>query len=131
MSGQAIHSALSRRERQVMEVVYRSGRVSVADVHRALSADISYSTVRTQLRVLERKGYLKHEEEGLRYIYSPTVPRHAARKTALKHLVATFFAGSVEKVVTALLGSEGHKVSVDELDRIATIVERARKERSK
>ena len=113
-----------------MEIVYQKGRVSVGDVHRALDAPTSYSTVRTQLRVLERKGYLRHEEQGQRYIYMPTVPRRAARKTALQQLVATFFDGSVEKVVTALIGREGRNVSDEELDRIAEMVDRARRERS-
>ncbi len=125
------HNALSRRERQIMEIVYKRGRVSVGDVHGALDAPTSYSTVRTQLRVLERKGYLRHEEEGVRYIYMPTVPRHAARKTALKQLVATFFDGSVENVVTALIGAEGRNVSDHELERIAEMVDRARRERSR
>jgi predicted transcriptional regulator len=112
-----------------MEIVYQQGRVSVGDVHRALDAPTSYSTVLTQLRVLERKGYLRHEEEGQLYIYVPTVPRQAARKTALRQLVSTFFDGSVEKVVTALIGREGRNVSDEELDRIAEMVDRARRER--
>jgi predicted transcriptional regulator len=80
------------------------------------------------LRVLERKGYVRHEEAGLRYVYIPAVPRHAARKSALRHLVDTFFDGSAEKVVGALLGGDGARVSDDELERIAALVEKARKE---
>ena len=91
----------------------------------------SYSTVRTQLRVLEDKGHVRHEEEGPRYVYMPAVPRHAARKSALRHLVNTFFDGSTEKVVAALLGGEGTRLSDDELKRVAELVARARKEGSR
>ena len=90
-----------------------------------------YSTVRTQLRVLEEKGHVSHEEDGLRYIYMPAVPRRAARKSALRHLVDTFFDGSAEQVVAAVLGGEGSKLSEEELDRIAELIERARKEGSR
>jgi predicted transcriptional regulator len=93
-----------------------------------LSGDPHYSTVRTQLRVLERKGHVRHEEEGLRYVYLPAVPRHAARRPALRHLVDTFFDGSTEKAVTALLGRDNTRLSDDELDRIAELIARARKE---
>jgi len=92
-----------------------------------LPGDPSYSTVRTQLRVLESKGHVRHEEEGLRYIYLPAVARHAARRSALRHLVDTFFEGSTEKVVAALLGGDASRLSDDELDRIAGIVAKARK----
>jgi predicted transcriptional regulator len=88
------------------------------------------STVRTQLRVLEEKGHVRHEEQGLRYVYLPAVARGTARRTALKHLVETFFDGSAEKVITAVLGAEGSRLSSDELDRIADLVSKARKERS-
>jgi predicted transcriptional regulator len=84
--------------------------------------------VRTQLRVLESKGHVRHDEEGLRYVYAPAVPRRAARKSALRHLVETFFDGSAEKVVGALLGGEGAKLSDEELERIAELVARAKKE---
>src|SRR3989449_1356697 len=100
-------ATLARRERQIMDILYRLGRATAADVMEKLPGDPSYSTVRTQLRVLESKGHVRHEEEGLRYIYVPAVPRHAARKSALRHLVDTFFDGSTEKVVGALLGGEG------------------------
>jgi len=92
----------------------------------ALPGDPSYSTVRTQLRVLERKGHVRHEEHGAKFIYLPAVPRRAARKSALRHLVDTFFDGSVEQVVGALLGGEGARVTEDELERIADQVARAR-----
>ena len=91
-----------------------------------LPGDPSYSTVRTQLRVLEKKGHVRHEEQGPKFIYLPAVPRRAARKSALRHLVDTFFDGSVEKVVGALLGGEGARVSEEELERIAEQVAKAR-----
>jgi predicted transcriptional regulator len=90
----------------------------------------SDSTVRTQLRVLESKGHVRHEAEGLRYVYMPVVPRRVVRRSALKHLVDTFYDGSVEKVVAALLGADGGRLSDDELDRIAALVARAREEDS-
>jgi predicted transcriptional regulator len=88
----------------------------------------SNSTVRTQLRVLEEKGHVRHEEQGLRYVYMPAVPRHAARRSALRHLVDTFFDGSAEKVVAAVLGGEGTRLSDAELERIADLVAKAQKE---
>jgi predicted transcriptional regulator len=84
--------------------------------------------VRTQLRVLGEKGHVRHEEEGLRYVYVPAVPRHEARKSALRHLVETFFDGSTEKAVTALLGREASRLSDEELDRIADLIAKARKD---
>ena len=121
-------TGLARRERQIMDILYRRGRATAGEVMEDLSGTPSYSTVRTQLRVMEEKGHVRHEEEGLRYVYSPAVPRHAARKSALRHLVETFFDGSAEKTVAALLGSEGARMSDEELDRIAELIDRARKE---
>ena len=121
-----LSASLSRRERQIMDALYRRGRATAADVMRDLPGDPSYSTVRTQLRVLEEKGHVKHEEEGLRYVYAPAVPRHAARKSALRHLVETFFDGSAENVVAAILGNEAAKLSEEELDRIAELLDQAR-----
>ena len=122
----APHVTLTKRERQIMDALYRLGRATAAEIMDGLSGSPSYSTVRTQLRVLEGKGHVRHEEQGLRYIYSPTIPRHSARRSALKHLVDTFYEGSSAKVVAALLGGEGARVSDAELDRIAELVERAR-----
>jgi len=119
-------SGLSRRERQIMDILYRRGRATGGEVMDELPGNPSYSTVRTQLRVLERKGHVRHEEQGLKFIYMPTLPQRAARKSALKHLVDTFFDGSVEKVVGALLGGEGVRVSEEDLDRIAEQVRQAR-----
>ena len=121
-----VHSGLTKRERQIMDVLYRLGRATAADVMGAVPGAPSYSTVRTQLRVLETKGHVRHDEQGLRYVYMPTVPRHSARKSALKHVVDTFFDGSTAKVVAALLGGEASKIDDDELERIATLVKNAR-----
>jgi predicted transcriptional regulator len=122
------HASLSRRERQIMDALYRRGRATAADVMHDLPGEPSYSTVRTQLRVLEEKGHVTHEEEGLRYVYAPAVPRQAARKSALRHLVETFFDGSAENLVAAVLGNEAARLSDAELDRIARLVDAARKE---
>src|SRR5262245_7489479 len=123
----SFHTVLTRRERQIMDILFRRGRATAAEVMAELPGDPSYSTVRTQLRVLEEKGHVRHDEEGLRYVYMPAVRVQAARKSALKHLVDTFFDGSAEKAVAALLGGEGAKVSAEELDRIADLITKARK----
>jgi predicted transcriptional regulator len=123
---QNLHATLTRRERQIMDVLFRRGRATAAEVMEDLPGSPSYSTVRTQLRVLEEKGYARHEEEGIRYVYMPAVRRHTARKSALKHLVDTFFEGSSEKAVAALLGGEASRVSSEELDRIAELIAKAR-----
>jgi predicted transcriptional regulator len=122
-----LHAALTRRERQIMDILFRRGRATAAEVMADLSGDPNYSTVRTQLRVLERKGYVRHEEEGLRYVYLPAVARHAARRAALRHVVETFFDGSAEKVVAALLGDEGARITDEELERIAALVAKSQK----
>ena len=111
-----------------MDALYRRGRATAAEVMRDLPGEPAYSTVRTQLRVLEEKGHVRHDEERLRYVYSPAVPRHAARKSALRHLVETFFDGSAENVVAAILGNEASKLSDEQLDRIVELVESARRE---
>src|SRR5438093_11898817 len=126
-----LHAVLSRRERQIIDILYRRARATAAEVMEDLAGEPSYSTVRTQLRVLEEKGHVRHEEDGQRYVYLPAVPRRAARKSALKHLVETFFDGSGEKTVAALLGGEGARVSDEELQRISQLIDRARKEGSK
>ena len=121
-----IHSALTRRERQIMDILYRRGRATAAEVMADLSGTPNYSTVRTQLRVLEEKGHVRHEEHGLRFVYTPAVPRSSARKSALRHLVDTFFDGSAEGAVAALLGGEGTKLSDQQLDRIADLVKQSK-----
>src|SRR5215467_15782561 len=121
-------TSLSRRERQIMDIIYRLGRATVGEVMERLTGEPAYSTVRAQLRVLEDKGHLRHEEQGLRYVYLASVPRHMVRQSALKHLVDTFFEGSAGKAVAALLGKEGFKISEEELERISELIEKAKKE---
>jgi len=114
-----------------MDILYRRGRASAAEVMRDVSGDPNYSTVRTQLRVLEDKGHVRHEEDGLRYVYLPAVPRRAARRSALKPLIDTFFDGSAEQVVAAVLGGEAARLSDEDLSRIADLIDKARKEGSR
>src|SRR6266436_2927868 len=121
-------NALTRRERQIMDVLYKQERATVAEVLNNLADQPSYSTVRAQLRMLEEKGHVRHEEHGLRYVYVPTVPRDVARRSALRHLVETFFDGSSEKVVAALLGGEVARISPEEPDRLARLISKGRKE---
>ncbi len=116
---------LSRRERQIMNIVYRHGRVSVADVLADLPDPPSYSTVRALLRILEEKGFLIHEKDGRRYIYRPTQPRQQAGRSALKQIFQTFFDKSVEKTVMALISDAD--LSDEELDRLNALIEQAKK----
>ena len=122
------HAALTKRERAIMDVLYRLGRATAAEVLTELAGSPHYSTVRTQLRVLEEKGHVRHESDGLRYVYLPTLARHTARKAALRHLVDTFFDGSAASAVTALLGRDAGRLTDDDLDRIDDLVQSARKE---
>ena len=121
-------NALARRERQIMDVLYKLERATVAEVLRKLADQPSYSTVRAQLRILEEKGHVRHEEHGLRYVYFPTVPRDIARRSALRHLVETFFEGSAENLVATLLGGKISRISREELDRLARLFAKDRKE---
>lgn len=125
MPARSSHTSLTKRERQIMDVLYRLGRATAGELMSLLPGSPSNSTVRTQLRVLESKGYVRHQEHGLRYIYMPTVPRHFARRSALKHLVDTFFDGSSANVVAALLGGET-RLSDEELEHIAELVRAAK-----
>jgi BlaI family transcriptional regulator, penicillinase repressor len=120
--------ALARRERQIMDVLYKLEHGTVGEVLVALPDRRNYSTVRAQLRVLEEKGHVHHEEQGLRYLYFPAVPREVARRSALRHLVETFFDGSTEKVVAALLGGEASRISRAEMERLVRLIEKRRKE---
>ena len=120
-------ATLSKRERQIMDVLYRLEQATAADIRAAMGGGLNDSTVRTQLRVLEEKGHVRHDEQGLRYVYSPTVSKYTARKSALKHVVDTFFDGSRASVVSALLGPDGSRLSNQDLDRIAALIEAARK----
>jgi BlaI family transcriptional regulator, penicillinase repressor len=117
---------LSRRERQVMDVLFRESRLSAARIRALMPDPPSYSAVRAVLRTLEEKGCVRHEEEGLRYVYLPAVPREKAQETALGHLVRTFFDGSAEAAVVALV-SDG-ELSRAELDRLARVIDKRRKE---
>lgn len=120
--------SLSRRERQIMDVVYRLGRATAQDVLDRLSDPPSYSAVRAHLRVLEEKGHLLHEVDGPRYVYRATVDRTRARRSALEHLVETFFAGSTEAAVAALLDASRAKLDDDGYERLARRIEQARRE---
>ena len=119
-------TALTRREREIMDILYRLGRASAHEVLEGLADPPSYSAVRALLRLLEERGHVKHAASGQTYIYSPAVARSDARKTALTHLVKTFFAGSVEDAVAALV--DRSKLSREELDRLSEIIDRAKKE---
>jgi len=121
-------NALARRERQIMDVLYKLKSATVGQVLEALPDQRNYSTVRAQLRVLEGKGHVRHEEQGLKYVYFPAVSREVARRSALRHLVETFFDGSTEKVVAALLGGEVSRISPEELDRLACLIAEGKKE---
>ena len=121
------HDALSRRERQIMDVVYRRGQATAAEVLEALPDPPSYSAVRALLRVLEDKGHLRHEQDGPRYVFLPTVGRDKARRFALRRLVQTFFEGSTAQAVAALLGEPGANLSDDDLDRLSRLIDQARK----
>ncbi len=110
-----------------MDILYRRGKATAAEVLADLSGQPSYSTVRTQLRVLEEKGHARHEDDGVRYVYLPTMRRSRARDSALGHLLETFFDGSVEKVVAALLGRTSSKLSPEQLERLSSLIEEAKK----
>lgn len=116
---------LSRRERQLMDIVYQRGRVSVADVLEDLPDEPSYSTVRALLRILEEKEHLTHEKDGKRYIYRPTQPRQQAGRSALKQIFHTFFDKSIEKTVMTLISEAD--LSDEELDRLSQLIENAKK----
>lgn len=119
---------LSRREREIMDILYRDGELTASDVVERLPGTPSNSTVRTILRILEDKGHVKHEQQGNRFVYKPTVHREKARRSALKHLVSTFFDGSPETVVSTLLDERSLKLSDEQLESLAALIERARKE---
>lgn len=121
-------AGLSRRERQIMDILYSGGKSSASEVREAMLDPHSYSAVRAMLRVLEEKGHVRHLEEGLKYVYVPTVAHDKARKSAVKHLLDTFFKGSPDQVVAALLDVSSTRLTAEELDRMAKMIENARKE---
>ena len=121
-------SQLSRRERQIMDSVYRRGKATAAEVLADLPDPPSYSAVRTMLRLLEEKGHLRHEQDGPRYVYLPQVARENARKNALQHLVSTFFGGSTEQAMAALLEIKDTRMDDESLERLSRMIEEAKAE---
>src|SRR5215471_4278487 len=119
---------LSRRERQIMDILYRRGKASAQEILEAMPDPPTYSAVRAKLRVLEEKGHVRHQEEALRYVYLPVVARDTARKSALRHMVSTFFAGSVQDTVATLLDLSAADLKPSDLDRITELIEQAKKE---
>ena len=119
---------LSRRERQIMDLLYRLGKATAADVHEELPDPPSYSAVRAMLRVLEEKGHIRHEAQDLRYIFMPVVARDKARRHAVRHLLQTFFEGSPEQAVATLLDVSAGDLSKKDFDRLSELIEKARKE---
>ena len=119
---------LSRRERQIMDVIYRLGRATAAEVREHLPDAPGYSAVRALLRVLEEKGHLRHEEEGPRYVFLPTVSRERARRSALRRVLKTFCDDSPEQAVAALLDVSAARLTGAELDRLALLIDQARRE---
>jgi BlaI family transcriptional regulator, penicillinase repressor len=119
---------LSRRERQIMDILYRRGRATAAEILEELPEAPGYSAVRAMLRVLEEKKHIRHEEKELRYVYLPVVPREKARRSAVAHLLETFFDGSAEQAVAALLNASARELTEEDFDRLARLIEEARKE---
>ncbi len=119
---------LSRRERQIMDVLYRLGRATAAEILESLPEPPGYSAVRAMLRVLEEKKHIRHEEKDLRYVFMPVVPREKARRSAVRHMLDTFFEGSPEQAVATLLDISGRNLSDDDYDRLSALIEKARKE---
>jgi predicted transcriptional regulator len=124
----SVVGGLSRRERQIMDILYQRGKASASEVREAMADAPSYSAVRAMLRVLEDKGHARHQAEGLKYVYVPTVPRDKAKRSAVKHLLDTFFAGSPEQIVAALLDVSATRLTREELDRMGEMIEKAKRE---
>lgn len=120
------HEGLSRRERQIMDILYANGRSTAAEVQAALPEAPSYSAVRAMLRILEEKGHVRHEQDGPRYVYAPTVARENAKRSALKHMLHTFFDGSAAQAISALLDDRSARLSEAELERLARLIDQAR-----
>jgi BlaI family penicillinase repressor len=121
-------AGLSRRERQIMDVLYQRGKASAAEVREAIENAPSYSAVRAMLRVLEEKGHVRHQADGLKYVYVPTLNRDKAKRSAVKHLLDTFFSDAPDQVVAALLDVSSRRLKREELDRMAKMIEKAKKE---
>ena len=121
------HNDLSRRERQIVDILYTQGRATAAEVQASLPDPPSYSAVRAMLRILEEKGHVNHEQDGPRYVYVPTVARDNAKRSALRHMLQTFFDGSAEQAISALLDDSSTRLSDRELDRLARMIDQARR----
>ena len=121
------HNDLSRRERQIVDILYTQGQATAAEVQASLPDPPSYSAVRAMLRILEEKGHVKHEQDGPRYVYVPTVARDNAKRSALRHMLQTFFDGSAEQAISALLDDSSTRLSDRELDRLARMIDQARR----
>ena len=121
------HSELSRRERQIIDILYAQGRGTAAEVQAALPDPPSYSAVRAMLRILEEKGHVRHEQDGPRYVFLPTIARDNAKRSALRHMLRTFFDGSAEQAISALLDESSTRMSDAELDRLARMIDHARR----
>jgi predicted transcriptional regulator len=121
------HRDVSRRERQILDILYKRGRATAAEVQRALPEPPSYSAVRALLRILEEKGHVRHEQDGPRYVYVPTLARDNAKRSALRHVLQTFFDGSAEQAISALLDESSTRLSSAEFDRLAKLIDTARK----
>jgi BlaI family transcriptional regulator, penicillinase repressor len=120
--------SLSRRERQIMDILYRQGRATASEIHQGLPDRPSYSAVRAKLRVLEEKGHVRHEGQALRYVYLPLVSRDRARQSALRHLLKTFFDNSAEQAITAILDLKSSDLDREKLDRLSDSIEKAKQE---
>src|SRR5919197_5624422 len=121
------HRDLSRRERQILDILYKNGRATAAEVQAALPEPPSYSAVRALLRILEEKGHVRHQQDGPRYVYVPTIARDNAKRSAMRHVLQTFFDGSAEQAISALLDDASTKMSDAELDRLARLIDQARR----
>jgi len=121
------HHELSRRERQIIDILYAQGRATAAEVQAVLPDPPSYSAVRAMLRILEEKGHVRHEQDGPRYVYRPTLARDSAKRSAMRHMLQTFFDGSAEQAISALLDDSSAKLSDAELDRLARMIDQARR----
>ena len=121
-------AGLSRRERQIMEILYQHGKASVSEVREFMKDAPGYSAVRAMMGVLEEKGHARHQAEGLKYVYMPTVAREKAKRSAVKHLLDTFFAGEPDQIVAALLDVSAARLTREELDRMSGMIEQAKRE---
>ncbi len=125
-----VHLDVSRRERQILEILFARGRATAAEIQAAMPEAPGYSAVRALLRILETKGHVRHEQDGPRYVYLPVMARDSAKRSAIRHLVRTFFDGSTEDAVAALIDGSSAALSDAELDRLSRLIARAKQKRS-